>query len=151
MRPETAFPGGFEPGLNRMNESDQHRCRVACDELRQLRRHLQVVYGGVIVSATALNHQNADRDREIAQVLEHLVGERLAEQIERTSQLLNAMEARSALAAERMDEGEDSDGVREISLSTCNPGSYREGLACLAQLQAPIPAGSCHPHYVSCP
>jgi len=56
--------------------------------LKGLHVHLQVVHAGVVVAAAALHYQNAERDEEIARVLEHAVGDRLSEQIERTAELL---------------------------------------------------------------
>ena len=62
--------------------------REVLEQLRGLHVHLQVAYAGVVVAAAALHHQNADRDEEIARVLEYCVGDRLAEQIERTANLV---------------------------------------------------------------
>lgn len=71
-----------------MSGTDHHFDRDVSDRLRLLRRNLQIVHDGIVVAALALRQQNADRDREIAQVLEFLVGDRLAEQVERAGELL---------------------------------------------------------------
>jgi hypothetical protein len=62
------------------------------NRLRELHVHLQIVHAGVTVSAIALHHQNADRDEEIARVLEYCVASRLADQIERTAELLASLQ-----------------------------------------------------------
>jgi hypothetical protein len=62
--------------------------REMLERLRGLHVHLQVAYAGVVVAAAALHRQNAERDEEIARVLEFCVGVRLAEQIERTAELV---------------------------------------------------------------
>lgn len=74
-----------------MNESDRARDRIVSDEIRLLQRNLQIVRGGIVVAAAALHYQNGDRDKEIAAVLEHLVGDRLADQIERAGRLLETL------------------------------------------------------------
>jgi len=66
--------------------------REMLDRLRGLHVHLQVAHAGVVVAAAALHHQNADRDEEIARVLEYCVGDRLAEQIERTAELVASLQ-----------------------------------------------------------
>lgn len=76
-----------------MSERDQQHDRTVLDGLKLLRCHLQLVHDGIVVAAAALNRQNADRDKEIARVLEHLIGERLLSQIERASLLLDVVEA----------------------------------------------------------
>jgi hypothetical protein len=63
------------------------------DRLRRLHKHLQIAHAGVVVAAAALEHQNADRDREIACVLRHCVGERLFAQIDRTAELIVWLQA----------------------------------------------------------
>ncbi len=71
-----------------------------------------------MVAAAALRHQNADHDTDIAQVLEHLVGERLADQIARTTQLLAALGASGSHAThgeERLDDTDPSDAIRELA------------------------------------
>lgn len=77
-----------------MSEKDFAFERHILDRLRQLHVHLQVAHAGVIVAAAALHRQNADRDEEIARVLEFCVGERLAEQIERTAELVASLAPR---------------------------------------------------------
>jgi hypothetical protein len=46
-----------------------------------------------VVAATALHHQNAERDEEVARVLEHCVGARLYAQIEHTAELIARLSA----------------------------------------------------------
>ena len=74
-----------------MREKDFALERQVLDRLRGLHAHLQVVHAAVIVAAIALHRQNADRDEEIARVLEHCVGARLADQIERTAELVASL------------------------------------------------------------
>lgn len=76
-----------------MNENDRTRELVVRDELRVLHRNLQIVRGGIVVAAAALHYQNGDHDKEIAAVLEHLVGDRLSDQIDRAAQLLATLHA----------------------------------------------------------
>lgn len=71
------------------------------DRLRRLQIHLQVARAGVVVAAAALRHQNADRDEDIACVLEHCVGARLAEQIECVAELMAPRGAAPACAGGR--------------------------------------------------
>jgi hypothetical protein len=70
-----------------VSERDIAFDRMARNFVRDLHIRLQVVHAGVVVSALALHHQNADRDEEIARVLEHCVASVLAEQIDRTAEL----------------------------------------------------------------
>lgn len=71
------------------------------DCLGTLQRHLRVAHAGVVVAAAALRHQNADRDEDIACVLEHCVGARLAEQIECIAELMAPRGAAPARAGGR--------------------------------------------------
>jgi hypothetical protein len=99
-----------------MSETDHDRGRGVGDGLRLVRRNLQVVHDGIVTAALALRHQNADRDREIAHVLEFLVGDRLADQIERTDGLLAALQGAESHSPPRDEEGGaygDSHEVRE--------------------------------------
>lgn len=100
-----------------MSESNRPSDRTICDGLRLLHRNLQIVHGGLVVAVAALEYQNADRDKDIAQVLEHLVGDRLADQIERTVELMTAMGASRTPppGIEEQDAGKPR-GVRESSL-----------------------------------
>jgi hypothetical protein len=75
-----------------VSEKDFAFERDVLRRLHGLHIQLQVVHAGVVVAATALHHQNADRDEEIARVLEYCVGERLAEQIERTAELVASLQ-----------------------------------------------------------
>lgn len=74
-----------------MREKDFALERQVLDRLRGLHTHLQIAHAGVIVAAIALHRQNADRDEEIARVLEHCVGARIADQIERTAELVASL------------------------------------------------------------
>lgn len=74
-----------------MSESKQQSERSIGDGLRLLHRNLQIVRGGIVVAVAALEYQNADRDKDIALVLAQLVGDRLADQIERTAELMTAL------------------------------------------------------------
>jgi len=58
------------------------------DRLGTVQKHLRVARAGVVVAAAALRHQNADRDEDIACVLEQCIGARLEEQIEHIAQLI---------------------------------------------------------------
>jgi hypothetical protein len=75
-----------------VSERDIAFDRMARNFVRDLHIRLQVVHAGVVVSALALHHQNADRDEEIARVLEHCVASVLAEQIDRTAELLASLQ-----------------------------------------------------------
>jgi len=74
-----------------MSEKDVALERLVRDRLRALHLHLQIVHAGIVVAAAALHHQNAERDEEIARVLEYCVGDRLADQIERTAELIASL------------------------------------------------------------
>ena len=75
-----------------MREKDFAFDQAVSSRLRELHVHLQIVHAGVTVSALALHRQNADRDEEIARVLEYCVGRRLTEQIERIAELLASLQ-----------------------------------------------------------
>lgn len=66
---------------------------VVSARLRGLHVELQVMHAGVVVAAAALHYQNAERDEEIARVLEFCVGARLSNQIERTAELIASLSA----------------------------------------------------------
>ena len=66
---------------------------TAIEQLERIRRHLEIAYAGVVVSAAALLRQRAEQDEEIADVLRHCVGQRLFEQIERIDTLVAALRA----------------------------------------------------------
>ncbi len=100
-----------------MRKSEQQHNPAVIDDLRLLYRHLEIVRSGIVVAAEALRHQNADRDADIAQVLEHLVGERLADQIARTAQLLDALGASESYATRgetQSDSIDPSGAIREF-------------------------------------
>jgi hypothetical protein len=61
------------------------------DRLRQIHLHLKIVHAGIVVATAALQHQNADRDEDIAQVLKYCVGDRLFEQLECTAELIASL------------------------------------------------------------
>jgi hypothetical protein len=71
-----------------MSETEVAIEQLVGERLRGLHVQLQVVHAGVVVAAAALHHQNAERDEEIARVLEYCVGDRLFNQIERTAELI---------------------------------------------------------------
>lgn len=71
-----------------MSDKEAALEQLVRDGLRGLHVHLQVAYAGIVVAAAALHHQNAERDEEIARVLEYCVGDRLSAQIERTAELI---------------------------------------------------------------
>jgi hypothetical protein len=75
-----------------VGEKDAAFDRTARNVVRDLHVRLQIVHAGVVVSALALHHQNADRDEEIARVLEYCVAGVLAEQIDRTAELLASLQ-----------------------------------------------------------
>jgi len=76
-----------------MREQDFAFERQILDRLRRMHASLQVAYAAVVVAAIALHRQNADRDEEVARVLEYCVGARLADQIERTAELVVSLSA----------------------------------------------------------
>ena len=76
-----------------MREQDFAFERQILDRLRGVHAHLQVAHAAVIVAALALHRQNADRDEEIARVLEYCAGARLADQIERIAELVASLRA----------------------------------------------------------
>lgn len=71
-----------------MSEGSKQYDQSIRDSLRLLYRNLRIVHSGILVAVTALDRQNADRDDDIARTLEHLVGDRLAAQIELTANLM---------------------------------------------------------------
>jgi hypothetical protein len=75
-----------------VSEKDIALDRTARNVVRDLHVRLQIVHAGVVVSALALHQQNADRDEEIARVLEYCVAGVLAEQIDRTAELLASLQ-----------------------------------------------------------
>ena len=75
-----------------MSEKDFAFERGVRERLRALHVQIQIAYAGVVVSAIALHRQNADRDEEVARVLEYCVATRLAEQIERAADLLASLQ-----------------------------------------------------------
>jgi len=57
-------------------------------ELGLMGRQLQVCHAAIVVAVGALEAQNADRDREVALVLQRHVGDRLDEHIEKLRELV---------------------------------------------------------------
>lgn len=60
-------------------------------DLRQLHRQLRLIQSSLLVATRALKAQDAENDRDIAQVLEFDVGGRLDAQIEGASRLINSL------------------------------------------------------------
>jgi hypothetical protein len=81
-----------------MSETQLSREQGIADGFRKLHFQLQIAYAGIVVAVAALHHQNADRDEEIARVLEHCVGNRLSNEIERTAELIATLRAFPAYA-----------------------------------------------------
>jgi hypothetical protein len=68
--------------------------------LELLKRNLELAHAGVVVAAGALNYQRADRDPDVADVLERFVGNCIYQQIERTETLLEFINPGAAKRAE---------------------------------------------------
>jgi hypothetical protein len=62
--------------------------RVALEEVIQ---HLRQIQSAVIVAVSALRHQGAERDEDIANVLQHTVVDGLEDQIEKTEHVLRSL------------------------------------------------------------
>jgi hypothetical protein len=62
--------------------------RVALEEVIQ---HLRQIQSAVIVAVAALRHQAAERDEDIANVLQHGVVDALEDQIEKTEGVLRSL------------------------------------------------------------
>jgi len=71
-----------------VSEMDFARKREVQGALEGLHEQLRLALAGIVVATAALRYQNADRDEEIALVLDRFVARRVAEQIERVSELL---------------------------------------------------------------
>ncbi len=88
-----------------MRKSDHQQIPAVIDDLRLLYRNLEIIRGGIVVAAAA-------------QVLEHLVGERLTDQIGRAAQLLTALGATESPAMPgegRVDNTDPSGVIREFT------------------------------------
>jgi hypothetical protein len=68
--------------------------RTIRTNLEQLRQQLDLVQSGLVVATQALKRQNAEQDRDIANILEFDVGGRLDRQIARTNALITSLEPR---------------------------------------------------------
>jgi hypothetical protein len=77
------------------------RDRRLSASVRNLRRQLKMAHAGVVVCAAVLYHQNVDHDTEIALVLDHLVGDRLREQIDRLNEIGAALRHRRSVTERR--------------------------------------------------
>jgi len=74
-----------------MNDAALAFERSLATRLRRLHVHLQIAHAGVVVAAAALRYQNCDHDEDIARVLRHCVGSRLAQEIEHTAELVASL------------------------------------------------------------
>jgi hypothetical protein len=63
--------------------------------LEEVVQHLRQIQSAVVVAVAALRHQCAERDEDIANVLQRSVVDKLEDQIEKTESVLRALGARS--------------------------------------------------------
>ena len=63
--------------------------------LEEVVAHLRQIQSAVVVAVVALKHQCAERDEDIANLLQQSVVDRLEDQIEKTAAVLRALAARS--------------------------------------------------------
>src|SRR5262249_14265736 len=97
------------PVVGTSSSALEHRIRT---DLEHLRRQLDLVQSGLIVATHALKNQDAEQDREIANLLEFAPGPRLDGALERSRALIVSLEPRPASAAP--DAPEDSGGSPAI-------------------------------------
>jgi hypothetical protein len=62
--------------------------------LEEVLQHLRQIQSAVVVAVAALRHQSAERDEDIANVLQHSVVDALEDQIERTEGVLRTLRSR---------------------------------------------------------
>jgi hypothetical protein len=78
-----------------MAAAKAHRARKAIQvNLEEVILHLRQIQSTVIVAVAALRHQCAERDDDIADVLQRSVVDKLEDQIERTEAVLRALRSR---------------------------------------------------------
>jgi hypothetical protein len=65
--------------------------RAARAGLEEVIQHLRQIQSAVIVAVAALRHQGAERDEDIANVLQHTVVDGLEDQIEKTEHVLRSL------------------------------------------------------------
>ena len=63
--------------------------------LEEVVQHLRQIQSAVVVAVAALRHQSAERDEDIANVLQRSVVDKLEDQIENTESVLRALNSRS--------------------------------------------------------
>lgn len=68
--------------------------RAALDRLKAVHAQLQSVHAGIVVVTAALRRQGADQDEEVALVLQSLIGDRLARQIEQIGDIIESRRSR---------------------------------------------------------
>jgi len=72
-----------------------HRARKAIQtSLEEVVLHLRQIQSTVVVAVAALRHQCAERDEDIADVLQRSVVDKLEDQIERTEGVLRTLRSR---------------------------------------------------------
>ena len=59
--------------------------------LEEVIQHLRQIQSAVIVAVGALRHQSCERDKDIANVLQHTVVDGLEDQIEKTEAVLRSL------------------------------------------------------------
>ncbi len=78
-----------------MAAAKAHRARKAIQvNLEEVILHLRQIQSTVIVAVAALRHQCAERDDDIADVLQRSVVDKLEDQIERTEAVLRTLRSR---------------------------------------------------------
>jgi Spy/CpxP family protein refolding chaperone len=77
---------------------DMHQVRA---RLTELIRSLEQIEAVVNVATAALEHQNADRDEDVARVLQRNVGDRISAEIEKTAALLASLPRAPAVPARK--------------------------------------------------
>jgi hypothetical protein len=63
--------------------------------IEEVVQHLRQIQSAVVVAVAALRHQGAERDEDIANVLQRSVVDKLEDQIEKTESVLRALSSRS--------------------------------------------------------
>jgi hypothetical protein len=63
--------------------------------IEEVVQHLRQIQSAVVVAVAALRHQGAERDEDIANVLQRSVVDKLEDQIEKAESVLRALGSRS--------------------------------------------------------
>lgn len=108
--------------------------RAAVHRLKTIHTQLQSVYAGIVVVTAALRGQGAEQDEEIARVLQSLIGDRLARQIELLDELIDSQSprVRDCVPAVSWDEwrrGADSYAGGSFVPAPCRCEDVRSGYA----------------------